>query len=239
MSKVDLARYIDDIVEGLSRGNKLADVVRDTAMKTLNLTEDSWRMKNRPPGFGNNPGVRMSRLYEKFGDDVYDLPYNTPVNMYSPRAAHPDTVVKNIARSVRDNDDAIVDIFRASPRWAENIDTGDWVTPSLDAARTFQTRMERPGMGALEILRGQARAGDLYAGPYNSILEYGYAGKPILSATRVTGNVPEEAMRQALSGDRSAIEKVAKWYGLDKLAIAMMSNDMSAEDAMRAAGLLA
>jgi hypothetical protein len=207
---VALVNYLDELAEGVAAGGRLEDILRAVAMRGKGLDTKDWRMRHRPPELSDEVSGSLSRLYNIYPEDVYTRP-----RIY---ASEPEELmVADIAKRVRDQDEALVDVYRAVPRWVSDIETGDWVTPSLGYARRH-ANIVRKDDTPIAILRGQARAGDLLS-EGNSLAEFGYVGSPIRPASRLMApRVPASLMQQAMTGDRAALEKVAKLYGLDTLA---------------------
>lgn len=205
-----LVNYLDELAEGVAAGGRFEDVLRAVAMRMQRLDPEDWRMRHRPPALGDEISGSLSRLYNIYPEDVYARP-----RIY---ASEPEELmVADIAKRVRDQDEALVDVYRAVPRWVSDIETGDWVTPSLGYARRHADIVRRDDI-PVAILRGQARAGDLLS-EGNSLAEFGYVGSPIRPAARMMApRVPASLVQQAMTGDRAALERVAKLYGLDLLA---------------------
>jgi hypothetical protein len=206
---VNLASYIDNIAEAVSSGVRLEDAIRSAAMRMKGLDPEDFQMRHRPP-MDLESGAPLSRLYDIYPEDVYTQP-----RVYASTPEELD--VAPIARRVRDRGDEIVDVFRATPRWVSDINPGEWVTPSYRYALRHADLIRRPDNPTV-ILAGKAPARNLLT-EANSLAEFGLIGEPIRGAARSGApRIPKTLVKQALSGNREALDRLAKLYGLDKIA---------------------
>ena len=204
-----VGRYIADLAEAITSSNTFDDAVRSVAMRMQGLDPSDWRMSHRPPS-NLEEGAPLSDLTGIYPEDVYTNP-----RIY---ASSPEEIaIARIASSVRDNPDAMIDMYRAVPRWSSSIETGDWVTPSYQYARQHADLIRRP-YNPTVILRGKSRAADLLS-EGNSLAEYGYIGPTISPAARLSApRIPRALVERATSGDEEALSQLARLYGLDAIA---------------------
>lgn len=202
-----LSEIVDDLRQLVSGGERFEDAVRSVAMRRLGRDPD-FQMSHRPP-VDLESGASMSRITEMYPEDVYTRPRiyaSTPSELY----------VADILRRVRDQDEAMVPIYRTVPRWVSDINPGEWVTPSPMYAREHAYNLlarDEP----FAILEGQARARDLLT-EGNSLAEFGYIGEPIRPAKRLAVPKVSQATREAaLAGDPNAIKSIGQAYGLAQL----------------------
>jgi hypothetical protein len=205
---MSLVKYLDELVDVARSGGRLEDALRSVAMRVKGLDPIDWKMRHQPP-IGLEDGAKFSKL-----DDIYPADVYTRPRIYG---SSPEEIsVASLARMVRGQDDAMVPMYRAVPRWASDIGTGEWVTPSIGYARRHADLIRRPDNPTV-ILAGRAKAGDLLT-EGNSLAEYGYMGNPIMTAARVGApRIPKRLMQAAREGDPAAVEQVAKLYGLEAL----------------------
>ena len=111
----------------------------------------------------------MHELDRRTGD-FYEHP-----EYYSQPHELGDRQALDAVRRVRGNPDAVVHIYRAVPPGVTHINTGDWVTPSLEGAKQLAWR---PDGEHDHILHSQARAADVRWNG-DAIQEFGYHGPPV------------------------------------------------------------
>jgi hypothetical protein len=165
-------------------------------------------MSHRPsdPDFG----APFSRLGDIYPEDVYTRPQ---IYAHSPE----EIAIARMAKDMRGQDDAMMDIYRAAPRWVSNIEEGDWVTPSLSYARIHaRGNVQRPDVPTV-ILRGRVPARTVIS-PADSLSEYGYFGAPIAPAVRMGApRIPRSVVQRASNYDEEALQEIVRLYGLDRI----------------------
>lgn len=114
----------------------------------------------------------LTRLTSSFPDDVYEHPdwYGT---------ADQETLAQ--LRSVRNDPEALVTIYRAVPEDHQEINTGDWVTLSREYAEEHASRVydDVPGV----VLSYQVPASQVFTDG-NDLAEYGWTGAKLQQAAR-------------------------------------------------------
>ena len=139
-----------------------------TAMPTWcdrTASGDDYRLQHRPGG--PDHGAPFHDLHEMWSEDIYDHP-----EWYDSM----DYGIKDIQRQLnqaRGNPDHPVVIYRALPSGKTNINTGDWVTTSLQYARQHSIQNENPD-DDLPIVRSTVPAKHLWTN--NDLHEWGYHG---------------------------------------------------------------
>jgi hypothetical protein len=205
-----LAPYIDELARSVSGGGRLEDAVRAVAMRMRGADPSDFRMSHRPPSVGDDVAAPLSNLDSVYPADVYTRP-----RIYA--SSPEELAVAPLARMVRGKPDELVDMYRAVPRWVSDIDTGDWVTPSLGYARRHADIIRRPDVPTV-ILRGRVPAGKLLT-QGDSLAEFGYAGSRIAPAQRLGApRIPRSVVEAALAGDREALRRIANLYGLESIS---------------------
>lgn len=206
---MSLTSYLDEIAEVAAAGGRLEDVLKSIALRMRGVDPTDWRMRHRPPA-NIEEGAQLSRMYNIYPEDVYTNP-----RIYASEAD--ELAVAPIMRRVRDQDELLIDIYRATPRWISDIESGDWVTPSLGYAQRHADIIRRPDVPTV-ILAGKAPAGSLLS-EGNSLAEFGFIGDPIRPAARLgSPRIPATLVERAKAGDITAIQRLAKLYGLEQLA---------------------
>ena len=102
--------------------------------------------------------------------DFYTLPYNTVLQYYGSGDKVSDAESLKAIRAAKGNPEALVTIYRATPKAVDAINEGDWVTPSKTYAMQHG---ESSLLGEYNILEKKVPASHLYT-EGNSLSEFGY-----------------------------------------------------------------
>jgi mRNA-degrading endonuclease RelE of RelBE toxin-antitoxin system len=136
-----------------------------------------------------------------YPDDVYEHP-----EWYALEDEQSNRESIKVIKEVHGNPDAMVTIYRAVPPGVTQIETGNWVTISLNYARGHAMNDEDSSHD-WPVLAVQVRARDVLC-PGDSLNEYGYWGPPVSARVAVRlghGNdLAPDRGRSASLGDRGA-----------------------------------
>lgn len=210
----NLVDLLDALKVGLRSNERAADVVRNLGMRLRGQDPMDWRISHTAPTALDDVGASIDRL-----DDIYPADVYTNPRIYG--FDEEDLGAVPAIMASRGNPDAMVDIYRAVPAYAQDIYTNDWVTPSLPYA-LGHARHVMEGRLPWQVIGGTVPARTLFS-EGNSLAEYGYTGEPIFDALRVASQrglnrIPSQTvMRRAASGDEKALMQVIQRYGLAQL----------------------
>ena len=141
-----------------------------TGFKNLGENVLDYMMKHRPW-----PDEEMSAGLHDM-DTLFPGIYGNKAVRY--RNSNPKVTdqAMNVINAVRDNPDALVDVYRAVPKGVRDFNTGDWVSISKEYAKEHGENVLR---GDYDLIKAKAKASDIYS-PGDSIAEEGYWGEPVL-----------------------------------------------------------
>lgn len=133
--------------------------------------DDDYKLQHRAPSPEDMEDGTAAPLHalEPVMPDVYRRP-----RLYAHGPAW--MAAARVAQAVEGQPDALVTIYRAAPANVQVINTGDWVTTSLEYARIHACQDDDAG-NDWPIMVASVPARELYS--EGDLCEYGYAGPPI------------------------------------------------------------
>jgi hypothetical protein len=153
------------IPPAIELSSALSDTVQATLRRKADLPSDfnpSYRGGHTADG--PEYGAPLDDLSKSYPDDIY----SAQGKRYYGHGGPEDDEAFRVINEVRGKPDADVTMYRAvPPDTPDEINSGDWVTTSKAYANNH-------GGEGWKVLRGKAKAKDLYSG--NSPLEYGWHG---------------------------------------------------------------